>query len=128
MRPEFLHCPDVIKFENLSQIAVVGETVYLGGQVGMTLDGKTPASIEEQTRQAFENVRKLLEYAGSGMDRIASLNVFLSTKLSAQEEEAFNAVYREIFSDPAKRPCRCCMRAELQDDLKIEVVNIVACK
>jgi len=128
MRPEFLHCPDVIKFENLSQIAVVGDTVYLGGQVGMTLDGKTPSSIEEQTRQAFLNVQTLLEYAGSGLDKIASLNVFLSTKLTAQEEEAFNVVYREVFNDPARRPCRCCMRAELQDGLKLEVVNIVACK
>ena len=39
--------------------------VYTSGQLGLTPDGKLPETIEEQTRQSLENVKAVLEAAGS---------------------------------------------------------------
>lgn len=124
--PTFLVCPDVVKFENVGQIAVVNGMVYLGGSVGIDKSGTLHKTLEEQTRQTFDNIRKCLEYANSGLDCIVSLNIFLSTSLSDSEEARFNELYREVFCTPATRPCRCCVRAQLQEGLLVEVVNVVA--
>lgn len=124
--PEFLVCPEVVKFENVGQISVVNGMVYLGGSVGIDKSGTLHKTLEEQTRQTFDNIKKCLEYANSGIEYIVSLNIFLSTSLSNEEEAHFNELYREVFCTPATRPCRCCVRAQLQEELLVEVVNVVA--
>ena len=51
--------------------------VYTSGQLGLTPDGKLPETIEEQTRQSLENVKAVLEAAGSSMDKVVKTTVFL---------------------------------------------------
>lgn len=124
--PKFLVCPDVVKFENVGQIAVVNGMVYLGGSVGIDKAGTLHKTLEEQTRQTFDNIKKCLEFANSSLEHIVSLNIFLSTTLSDSDESRFNELYREVFNTPAARPCRCCVRAQLQEGLLVEVANVVA--
>ena len=63
-----------------SQAIAAGGLVFVSGQLGLapgetTLEGK---SIEAQTRQALENVKVILEQAGSGLDRLLKTTVFLA--------------------------------------------------
>ncbi|HEV8374941.1 MAG TPA: RidA family protein [Candidatus Polarisedimenticolia bacterium] len=72
---------------------------------GVTLDeeGNVVAhDIEAQCRSVFENVRTILEDAGSSWDRIVDVTVFLTHM--KQDFPAFNRLYAEYF--PTHRPTR----------------------
>jgi len=44
-----------------SEAVRVGDTLYLSGQLGIAADGKLPAGIEAQTKQALDNVGAILD-------------------------------------------------------------------
>lgn len=72
---------------------------------GVTLnsDGEVVArDIEAQCRSVFENVRRVLESAGSSWDRLVDVTVFLTHM--AEDFEIYNRVYAEFFRD--NPPCR----------------------
>lgn len=58
--------------------------------------------IEAQCRSVFQNVRYILEDAGSSWNNIVDVTVFL-TNMKADFAK-YNALYAEYFSD--NRPCR----------------------
>ena len=58
--------------------------------------------IETQCRSVFQNVRYILEDAGSSWENIVDVTVFL-TNMKA-DFETYNRLYAEYFSD--NRPCR----------------------
>jgi 2-aminomuconate deaminase len=72
---------------------------------GVTLDPEgriVSYDIEVQTRSVFQNVRYVLEDAGSSFDQLVDVTVFL-TNMKA-DFPAFNRLYAEHFKD--NRPCR----------------------
>lgn len=58
--------------------------------------------IETQCRSVFQNVRYILEDAGSSWDKIVDVTVFL-TNMKA-DFAAYNKIYAEYFAD--NQPCR----------------------
>ena len=58
--------------------------------------------IETQCRSVFQNVRYILEDAGSSWDRIVDVTVFLTNM--KDDFAAYNRIYAEYFSD--NLPCR----------------------
>lgn len=58
--------------------------------------------IETQCRSVFQNVRFILEDAGSSWERIVDVTVFL-TNMKA-DFEAYNRIYAECFAE--NQPCR----------------------
>ena len=71
---------------------------------GATIDaqGKVVAyDIETQCRSVFENLRYILEDAGSSWDRIVDVTAFL---INMDDFAAYNKVYAEHF--PENRPAR----------------------
>lgn len=81
----------------------VGNVLYLSGQIGVkpgTLD-LVPGGVGSQTRQAMENIKGVLEYAGSSLERVFKCTVFLQ---DIGEYAAMNDVYRTFFpKDPPAR-------------------------
>lgn len=72
---------------------------------GVTLDaqGRIVAyDIVEQCRSVFENIRFILEDAGSSWDRIVDVTAFLT---SMNDFAAYNTIYAEHFP-PENRPSR----------------------
>lgn len=59
-------------------------------------------NIETQCRSVFQNVRHILEDAGSAWEKIVDVTVFL-TNMKADFAK-YNAVYAEYFAE--NRPCR----------------------
>jgi enamine deaminase RidA (YjgF/YER057c/UK114 family) len=59
-----------------SQGARVGNMVWLAGQLGIGPDGRAGATIEEQTRFAFQNVANLLAAAGGSLADIIDLTTY----------------------------------------------------
>lgn len=58
--------------------------------------------IEAQCRSVFDNVRRVLEEAGSSWDRLVDVTVFLTHM--KEDFDTYNRVYAEYFRD--NQPCR----------------------
>jgi enamine deaminase RidA (YjgF/YER057c/UK114 family) len=56
-----------------SQGVRVGDTVWISGQLGIGPDGKAGATIEDQTRLAFQNLARVLEAAGGTLADVVEL-------------------------------------------------------
>lgn len=78
----------------------VGNMVYASGQLGMRRDA-ADQSIGTQTRAALENVKRVLELAGTTMENAVRCTVFLT---EAADFQGMNAVYREFW--PTSPPAR----------------------
>lgn len=86
-----------------SQAVVHGGTVYVAGQLPIDpADPKRPpGDAAAQARQAMENVKAILEAAGSGLDRALQMTIYVSD-ISHWGE--VNRVYAEMMGE--HRPAR----------------------
>ncbi len=108
-----------------SQAVVAGGLVFTAGQLGFIPGSKTlPEGIEAQTRQTLENIRAIVEAAGSDLGRVVKTTVFLS---NMDDFAAMNAVYASFFvSDPPARSTVEVARLPLAEALvEIEAVALV---
>jgi 2-iminobutanoate/2-iminopropanoate deaminase len=72
-----------------------GELVVVAGQVGMAAEGRvTGTDIGTQTKQAFENVRAVVEAAGCTMRDVVRLQTFLTR---ADDIPGFMKARSELF-------------------------------
>jgi len=106
-----------------SQAIRVGKTVYLSGQIAIDPKSKQPmgdASIEDQTRRVFENLKAVLAADGLTMDNIVSASVFLK---DLGDFAKMNEVYATFFKNAP--PARATIEvARLPRDMKIEISAI----
>lgn len=98
--------PHARKVGNLLFLSGMGPRQKGSKQIpGVTLDDKgniTAYDIEVQCRSVFDNIKAVLEEAGSGWDKIVDVTVFL-TNMKA-DFATYNRVYAEYFKD--NQPCR----------------------
>lgn len=81
----------------------LGDVLYVSGQAGIDpLTGALPeGEFEAEARQAFTNLGTVLEAAGSGLDLVAKVTVFLGdAALFPELNELFGAFFPE---DPPAR-------------------------
>jgi 2-iminobutanoate/2-iminopropanoate deaminase len=107
-----------------SQAVAWGDTVYVSGQLPLDpSQGKIVAeSIEDQTRQAMENLNSILEEAGSSLDRLLKVTIFLQ---DMGDFKRVNEVYGSFFSGDF--PARCAYQvAKLPLGADIEIDGIAA--
>ena len=77
--------------------------VFTSGQIPVDpATGIIPDGIEEQTRQACENVKALIEESGSDMSKVIKTVCFLS---DIANFGAFNKVYATYFTSSPARSC-----------------------
>ena len=99
------------------QAQAVGNLVFVSGQLGMDLAGNLPPTFEAQTRNALNNLRAILEQAGSSLAQTVKATVFLSDLANFVE---LNKIYAEYFQAPC--PARSCFQvARLPKDALVEI-------
>jgi len=105
-----------------SQAIKVGNFVFVSGQIpiipatGEILRG----DIKLQTRQVLENLKNILEAAGSSLDNVVKTTVFMK---DLNDYTAINDVYKEFFSN--KPPARAAVQAaRLPRDVGVEIEAI----
>ena len=101
-----------------SQAIDLGNVVYTSGQIPVNPEtGEIPATIQEQTTQALQNAKAVLEAAGLSMDNVVKTLVFLS---DLGEFTAMNEVYASFFRQPY--PARSCVQvAAIPKGAKVEI-------
>jgi 2-iminobutanoate/2-iminopropanoate deaminase len=102
-----------------SQAVVSGGFVFCSGQIptdpatGQFVEG----GVAEQTGQVLRNLSKVLEAAGSGLDRVVKTTVFLA---DMDDFAAMNEVYGRFF--PENPPARSTVQAaRLPRDARVEI-------
>ena len=72
--------PDQDLDNDLCQVVKAGNILFLRGQVGTDFKGNLigPGNPEAQTEQAMKNVKQLLEEAGSCLDHICKITIYLT--------------------------------------------------
>ena len=81
-----------------SQAILVGNTLYLSGQIGLDpYSMELVEGIEAQIRRVFDNLKAVCEAAGGTLADIAKLNIFLTDLSNFQ---LVNQIMGEYFAQP----------------------------
>jgi 2-iminobutanoate/2-iminopropanoate deaminase len=81
----------------------VGNVLYLSGQIGVLPGTRqlVDTGVVKQARQTLENIKAVLTYAGSSMDRVFKCTVFLA---NIRDFDEMNRIYATFFpKDPPAR-------------------------
>ncbi len=109
-----------------SQAVRQGNLVFTAGQVALNPDtGKIEAdTIEDQTDRALRNVAAVLAAAGSGLDKVIKVTVFMT---DLGKFAAMNEVYARHF--PSEPPARSAVQVAalpLGAQIEIEAVALAS--
>jgi len=86
-----------------------GDYIFVSGQVGHTDDnGNKISDIEGQTRRCMDQMGKILEKAGTSMQDVVKVTIFLGNVADYQK---MNDVYKSYF--PSEPPARSTVIAGL---------------
>ncbi len=107
-----------------SQAVVSGDMIFVSGQLPIQPEnGFMPEGIEEQTICALKNVQAILQAAGSDMQDIVKVTVYMQ---DLSDFSTMNVCYANYFSPPY--PARAAIQAAaLPKGAKIEI-DVIARK
>lgn len=110
-----------------NHVVKAGDLLFLTSQ--LSCDLKTGeiilGTIEQQTRNALQNVKFLLESSGSSMDDVVKVSIFIK---DAKEFNKMDQVYREFFK-VGYEPARVTVQALSPIkgiDIEIEVIAVIS--
>lgn len=106
-----------------SQAIEIGGMVYTSGVIGIDpATGVAGETIEEQTKQVFENLKAVLEAAGTCLNNTVKTTVFIK---DMNDFGKVNEIYATYFEGAF--PARSCVEvARLPKDFLIEIEVIAA--
>jgi reactive intermediate/imine deaminase len=107
-----------------SQAMVHNGTIYVAGILAIDKDGvkHIDDSVGEQTELVFQNIEAILNEAGSSLQKLLSVTIYVS---DVSDWAEINRVYTRILGD--HKPARAVVPvAELHYGLKLEVQVIAA--
>ena len=104
-----------------SQGIVVGDFVYTSGQIPINpATGVMETDIKLATKQSMENVKAILEAAGTSLENVVKTSIFLK---DLNDFAVVNEVYGTYFNE--NPPARSCVQvAKLPKDAVIEIEAI----
>ncbi|NLK96064.1 MAG: RidA family protein [Clostridiales bacterium] len=104
-----------------SQAIKLGEFIFTSGQIPINpVKGEMETEIKAATKQVIQNIKGILEEAGSSLDKVIKTTIFLK---DMNDFAAMNEVYSQYFGD--KAPARSCVQAaKLPKDAVVEIEAI----
>jgi 2-iminobutanoate/2-iminopropanoate deaminase len=101
-----------------------GDLLFISGLVGVDAAGKVvgQGDAARQTRQIFDNMRKVLDAAGAGFGDVLKVTVFLT---DIADRARINPVRQEFFG--AARPASTLVEVKslIRPDLLVEIEAVV---
>ncbi|KAI9042369.1 RidA family protein [Aspergillus affinis] len=110
-------------FPQYSQAVKYNGLVYCNGSIGIDprTDELVPGTVTDRAHMALQNLEAIVKTAGSGMNRVLKVNVFLS---DMDDFDGMNEAWDQFFPEDPK-PCRTCVEARqlpLGTDVEIEMI------
>jgi 2-iminobutanoate/2-iminopropanoate deaminase len=107
----------------LAQGRQIGNTIYVSGQIAYDSNGNLvgEGDIKAQTRQVFDNIKSVLERAGSGLKDIVKINAYITDGSKFMD---MLAVRSEIFGNDPPASTAVVVQALAFPALLIEVEAI----
>jgi len=104
-----------------SQGTIINNTVFVSGQIPVNPEsGELVTDVEKAALQSLTNVLAIVEEAGSSLEKIAKVNVFVR---DMNDFAKVNAVYEDFFKD--HKPARAFVEvSNLPKDSVIEIEAI----
>ena len=99
----------------------IGNLIFVSGFPGYDENVQVPkGDFAAQMRLALKNVKATLEYAGSSIEKVAKVNVYLDRRADFDE---LNEIYKEFFgNEPSQWPARTTVEARLpRKDFLLEI-------
>ncbi|KAM9876187.1 protein hmf1 [Verticillium dahliae] len=107
-----------------SQAVKTPTAIYLSGSIPLTADGKfVEGTIAEKTRQCILNLKAIVEEAGSSVEKIVKVNIFLADMDNFAE---MNSEYEKWFSHKPARSCVAVKTLPKNVDVEIEAIALPA--
>ncbi|MEW5423725.1 RidA family protein [Amorphus sp. 3PC139-8] len=105
-----------------------GRVLFVGGQIGWTVDGKFPADFLGQVGQALRNILDVVEAAGGGPEHIARLTWYVTdidTYRASLKE--LGPVYRSVLGKhfPAMALVQVAALVEAEAQVEIEATAVL---
>ncbi len=104
-----------------SHASVVGETIYLSGQLGLDQEGNlVSGGIESETKKVLKNIKVLLDDFGSDLSAVIKTTIFLK---NMEDYQKVNEIYNSSFIK--YRPARSCVEVSALPkgaNIEIEVI------
>ncbi len=103
---------------NLSPATRFGDLVFVAGQTGRhPTTGEVGGGVREQTRNALERIKLILEAAGTCLDNVLSVTTHLTKR---EDLAAYNEEYAKYF--PTNKPARTTVEVMLNSpELLVEI-------
>ena len=102
-----------------SHAVAAGNLLFVSGQGPVAPDGSglRKGTMEDEARLTLSNLTAILEDAGSGLEHVVKVNVYLA---DMDHFAAFNEVYKTFFR--SDYPARTCIQAgRLPFDIQVEI-------
>lgn len=110
--------------EPYSQAVRVGNLLFTSGQIPLypVTGGLVNDDIKKATERSLENIKAVLEEAGTSLDKVVKTTVFLK---NMSDFTSFNEAYAKFFLK--NMPARSCVEVKLPKDalVEIEVIALV---
>jgi len=104
-----------------AQAVKAGGFVFVSGQIPLAPDGSlVEGDIRVQTERVMENLKAVLEAAGSGLSRVVQTTCFLA---DMEDFPGFNEVYARYFAPPYPARATVAVKA-LPRGVRVEVACV----
>ena len=105
-----------------SQAIAANGMLYVSGQIPVNpATGEVSADISEQTKQSMENIKAILEEAGTDFSKVVRCGIFIK---NMDDFAKINEVYGTYFTEPY--PARATVEvSRLPKDVLVEIDAIV---
>lgn len=118
--PEFINLVDPWPYPFSSAVRA-GNLLFISGQIGTRIENGAPVLVtggmDAEARQTLDNIRAIVEKAGTSMDRVVKCSVMLA---DMSEWPRFNQIYATYF--PGPKPARAAWGASgLALNARVEV-------
>jgi len=100
-----------------------GDLIFISGQASVDATGKIVSdTFEGEFRRSIENVRKVLEAAGSDLEHVIQTRNYVR---DAEDVALYNQLYREYFKDPfpARTTITNCLPSSLRYEIEVVAVK-----
>jgi reactive intermediate/imine deaminase len=124
MTKEIITPSNVHQTKGYAHAIKVGNTIYCAGQVGMREDGQLIEGFEGQAKQAFENLKRVLQAAGANLSDVVKTITYVKTMESMSD---YREVRKSYFGDhhPAATLIQVAGLARPELLIEIEAIAVV---